>query len=50
MTSAIDKDQGMAESVSNVSNNKSILLAPTLHARFIGQGYKQVYGILWTDL
>ncbi|XP_073102036.1 uncharacterized protein [Elaeis guineensis] len=49
--STIDKDQSMAESVSNASNNKSISVAPTLRARFIGQAYKQVCGQadVWGD-
>lgn len=51
MTSTIDEDQGMVESVSNVSDNKSIAVASTLRARFIGQGYKQVCGQadVWGD-
>lgn len=28
------------------SNDKSLSSAPSLHARFVGQSYKQVYGIL----
>ncbi|XP_073102116.1 uncharacterized protein [Elaeis guineensis] len=51
MTPTIDKDQGMAESVPNVNNNKSISLTPTLRAYFIGQGYKQLCGQadVWGD-
>lgn len=41
-TLEIGKDSGQDESIVNGRNNKPAPTAPTLRARFVGQGYKQV--------
>lgn len=41
-TLEIGKDSGQDESIVNGRNNKPAPSAPTLRARFVGQGYKQV--------
>nr|CAD1840913.1 unnamed protein product [Ananas comosus var. bracteatus] len=50
-TLEIGKDSGQGESIVNGRNNKPAPSAPTLRARFVGQGYKQVCGRadVWGD-
>lgn len=51
MINAIDESQGAAELVANNGENAPVSVSPTLRARFVGQGYKQVCGQadVWGD-